>query len=129
MSFYHYIFSLCIGLIKEIDSRNHLPSHLNRETGSLISNTSTAAASSLRRTKSLGSIANLSIHTRDDSEKAAYFEDLVTTKSRTRILSQIAKVSIQPLAQLMKPSKSKQQSQHQKHNHISPPPFSSYTTS
>jgi hypothetical protein len=99
-----------------------LPCHLNRETGSLTS-TATTAPSSLRRTRSLGSIT--SIHVRDDSEKAPYFEDLVSnTKSRTKILSQIAKVSIQPLAQLVKPSKSKQLQQ----KRLDPPPFHSYPT-
>jgi hypothetical protein len=103
-----------------------LPLQLNRETGSLISNnSSTAATASLRRTRSLGSLHD-SIHTRD-SEKAPFFEDLVVTnKSRSRILSQIAKVSIQPLTQLVKPSSSRQQ---QKHHYLSPPPFKTYPTS
>lgn len=69
------------------------------------------------------SVNNMSIHTRDDSDKAQYFEDLVNTKSRSKILTQIAKVSLQPLAQLVKPSKAKQ------HKHLSPPPFKTYPTS
>ncbi|CAO3609450.1 unnamed protein product [Mucor hiemalis] len=103
------------------DVKKYFSPQLDKETGSFIS-----TASSLRRTKSLGSLhesVNVSIHARDDSDKAPYFEDLVVTKSRSRILAQIAKVSIQPLAQLVKPSKLKQQ------KHLSPPPFTSYSTS
>ncbi|GAA5816710.1 hypothetical protein MFLAVUS_010242 [Mucor flavus] len=78
---------------------DHLPIYLDKDTNSL-SSTKTV---SLRRSKSLESF-NTTIHARDDSEKAPYF-------SKSKILTQIAKVSLQPLAQLVKPSRSKQQKQ------------------
>jgi hypothetical protein len=100
-----------------------LASHLNRETGSLASSTT----ASLRRTRSLGSLhesSNTTIHARDDSDKAPYFVNLVSTKSKSKILSKIAKVSLQPLAQLVKPSRSRQKNQH-----LNPPPFRTHPTS
>ncbi|KAG2194293.1 hypothetical protein INT47_000436 [Mucor saturninus] len=105
------------------DIRTHLPLHFNRETGSLASSTNT----SLRRARSLGSLHesfNTTIHVRDDSEKAPYFVNLVSTKSKSKILSKIAKVSLQPLAQLVKPSWSKP-----KNPHLDPPPFKTHPTS
>lgn len=92
--------------IKKKDIRDHLPIYLDKDTNSL-SSTKTV---SLRRSKSLESF-NTTIHARDDSEKAPYFVNLITHKSKSKILTQIAKVSLQPLAQLVKPSRSKQQKQ------------------
>lgn len=106
-----------------IDVRTHLPLHFDRETGSLASSTNT----SLRRARSLGSLHesfNTTIHVRDDSEKAPYFVHLVNTKSKSKILSKLAKVSIQPLTQLVKPSWSKP-----KNPHLDPPPFKTHPTS
>ncbi|KAG1061081.1 hypothetical protein G6F42_027773 [Rhizopus arrhizus] len=106
------------------DVRNHLASHLNRETGSLVS--TATAASSLRRTKSLGSLHDKPsvIHTGPNSDKAPYFEDLLTTKQTSNLLSQfVKKVSLQPLAQLVKPLRPKPS---QSNNHLSPPPFTSH---
>ncbi|CAO3609810.1 unnamed protein product [Mucor fragilis] len=109
------------------DVRDHLASHLNRETGSLVS--TTTAASSLRRTKSLGSLHDkpsmILLHTGPNSDKAPYFEDLLTTKQTPSLLSQFVKrVSLQPLAQLVKPLRPNKASQ--SNNHLSPPPFTSH---
>ncbi|KAL9554163.1 hypothetical protein MBANPS3_002931 [Mucor bainieri] len=95
--------------------------------GSLIS--TTTAASSLRRTRSLGSLHDKPsmIHTGPNSDKAPYFEDLLTSKQTSNLLSQfVKKVSLQPLAQLVKPLRPRPSQSNNNNNHLSPPPFTSH---
>lgn len=92
--------------------------HLNSETESLMS------VSSLRRTKSLSSLQEkpVSIHSGPNSEKATHFEYLVTSKGTSKLLTDfVKKVSLQPLAQLVKPLRPKPSSSQR----LSPPPFTS----
>jgi hypothetical protein len=83
----------------------------------------TTTASSLRRTKSLNTIQEnpIDIHSGSNSDKAPYFEGLVTSKATSKLLTHfVKKVSLQPLAQLVKrpkPSSSQR---------LSPPPFTTH---
>ncbi|KAI8647780.1 hypothetical protein BD408DRAFT_321078, partial [Parasitella parasitica] len=89
------------------DLSDQLASHLNRETGSLIS--IQTGASSLRRARSLGSLYDKPsiIHSGPNSDKAPYYEDLLARQSSNLLSQFVKKVSLQPLAQLVKPSRLK----------------------
>lgn len=105
-------------MIKDVSE--HYSTFLNKETGSLMSMATTN--SSLRRSKSLGSLQDNNkpkFNTRPSSDKARYYEDLVNTKGKSKMISHLVKrVSLQPLTQLVKPTRNKQSQQ------LSPPPFS-----
>jgi hypothetical protein len=61
------------------------------------------------------------IHSSTNSDKAPYFEHLVTSKETSKLLTQmVRKVSLQPLAQLVKPLRPKP------NQRLSPPPFTTH---
>ncbi|KAI8977147.1 hypothetical protein BDF20DRAFT_547739 [Mycotypha africana] len=107
------------------------PSHCwSFESESIISTRNSSKSTTLRKTKSLGSIQDKlsSIHIVPNSDKAHYFENLVAEQKgmKSRLLSQFVKrVTLQPLTQLVvKPTKSVNKSSHSLEAHLSPPPFS-----
>ncbi|KAI7903121.1 uncharacterized protein BX663DRAFT_509627 [Cokeromyces recurvatus] len=83
----------------------------------------TTKRSSLRRTKSLGSLYEKQnvTYISPNSDKAAYFEGLVHNKEASNLLTQFFKnASLQPLAQFVKPARTKPPAQIY---HSSPSPF------
>lgn len=98
------------------DVSDDYPAYLNQETNSLATSNS-----SLRRSKSLSSLQDNNSKLRLNSDKAQYYEELVNTKGTSKIISHFVKrVSLQPLTQLVKPTRSNSKHSQQQ---LSPPPF------